>query len=111
MRNKYTLTYEERYLLGYMKGYRIGQITSAREILTRCLTIKGKEQGFMPTKRIIQKINRETDLDFLHEILFNIMKDKLSVKELEICCDRIFLIPDEEKNTKTLWIKDEDHTS
>ena len=111
MRNKPTLSYEDRYTLGYMEGYRIGSITVTREILIRSLIIKGKEQSFKPTKKIIQKINREIDIDFLHQIMFTIVNDKLPVKELEIYYDMIFLVPDEEKNTKRLWIKHEDHSS
>ena len=59
--NKHKLTYEERYLLGYMEGYRIGSI--------------------------------------------KVTKDKISVRELEMCYDMVFLVLNEERNTKSLWIK------
>ena len=39
MKNRYTLSYEENYLLGYMKGRRIGAIGVSRETLIRCLQI------------------------------------------------------------------------
>ena len=102
--NKHKLTYEERYLLGYMEGYRIGLIKVTREILIRCLNIKAREQGFTSLKGIIQKINREVDTGFLQEILFNVMNDNMSIRKLEMYYDRIFLVPNEEKNTKYLWI-------
>jgi len=92
-----TLSYEERYLLGYMEGYRIGKITAIREVLINCLHIKAKEQGIVPEKRLIQKINRETDLEYLLRIVLDLGKDKLSVKELEMHYDRYFIVPDEEK--------------
>ena len=98
------LTYEERYNLGYMEGYRIGSIQVAREILIRGLTIKAKEQGFASFKGIIKKINREVDTGLLQEILLNIMNEKISIRELEKCFDMIFLVPNDEKNTKSLWI-------
>jgi hypothetical protein len=92
-----TLSYEERYLLGYMEGYRIGRITYLRKVLINCFHIKAKEQGIVPEKKLIQKINRETDLEFLLHILFDLSNNKLSVKELEMYYDMYFFVPDEEK--------------
>ena len=96
-------SYEENYLLGYMEGCRIGAIEVTREILIRCLHIKGKEQGIVPAKSIIQKINREIDHQFLLELILNVGNDKLPVRELEIYYDMYFLMPDKEKNMKSLW--------
>ncbi|MCL2008319.1 MAG: hypothetical protein FWG77_09565 [Treponema sp.] len=98
------LTYEEKYLLGYMKGYRIGSIEVVREILIHCLNMKAKEQDTVTSKKIIQKINREIDIVFLEEIILNLMKDNISARKLEMYYDRIFLVFDEEKNKKILWI-------
>ena len=103
--DRHKLTYEENYLLGYMEGYRIGSIKVTREILIRCLKIKAREQGFASLKDIIQKINRDVDTAFLQEILFYVMKDKISVRELEMCYDMVFLVLNEERNIKSLWIK------
>ena len=103
MKNKFSLSYEENYLLGYMEGHRIGAIDVSREILIRSLHIKGKEQGIVPTKSLIQKINRETDTQFLLELILNVGNGKLPVRELEIYYDMYFLIPDKEKNAKSLW--------
>ena len=103
MRNKDTLSYEENYLLGYMKGYRIGAIEVSREMLIRCLQIKGKEQSIVPSKSLMQKINREIDDQFLLELIFNVANGKLPVRELEIYYDMYFLKLDEEKNKKSLW--------
>ena len=102
-KNKYMLSYEENYLLGYMEGCRIGAINVSREILIRSLYIKGKEQGIVPVKNLVQKINRETDTQFLLELILNVGNGKLPVRELEIYYDRYFLIPDEENNVKSLW--------
>jgi len=85
-----SLSYEERYMLGYMEGRRIGQITALREALISYIRIKAKEQGIVPDKQLIQKINRETDWRFLLHILFD-LRDKFSVKELEMCYDRYFI--------------------
>ena len=68
MRNRLKLTYEERYLLGYMEGYRIGLIQATRKMLIRCLSLKAKEQGFSSFRGILKKINREVDTGFLHDI-------------------------------------------
>jgi len=100
--NRHSLSYKEGYLLGYMEGYRIGRIRTIREILLHCLHTKGKEQGIVPDKKLIQKINRETDLEFLLYIILDLAKDKLPVKELEMYYDMYFLVPDEEKNEKIL---------
>jgi len=105
------LSYEERYLLGYMQGLRIGEITASRKILINCLNIKAKEQGIVPEKILIQKINRETDLDFLLLILLDLSKDKISVKELEMYYDMYFLVFDEEKKEKKLWRYRENYTA
>jgi len=101
-KNKHTLSYEENYLLGYMEGQRIGAIKTSREILIRCLYLKGKEQGIVPAKSLLLKIDRETDHQFLNELIMNVLNGKLPVRELEIYYDRYFLIPDKEKNVKIL---------
>ena len=103
MKYKHSLTYEENYLLGYMEGCRIGAIEVSRETLIRCLNIMGKEQGILPSKSLIQKINRETDKEFLFELMVNLLNGNILVKELEISYDMYFLIPDKEKNEKSLW--------
>jgi len=100
--NRHTLSYEEGYLLGYMKGCRIGQIETLRKVLLHYLHTKGKEQSIVPDKKLIQKINRETDIEFLLYIIYDLKDDKSSVKELEMYYDMYFLVPDEEKNKKIL---------
>ena len=103
MINRRNLSYEERYILGYMEGFRIGKIEASREILIRCLCRKAKEQNLTPSKKLITKINREIDTIFLDEILYNVIEDKLSVRELEFYYDSFFLIPNEEGKMKSLW--------
>jgi len=111
MDNISELSYEERYLLGYMEGRRIGQITTLREALIECLNLKAKEQGIVPEKGLIQKINREADLEFLLHIVYELYHDKLSVKELEMYYDMYFLVFDEEKKEKKLWRYNENYTA
>ena len=61
----------------------------------------GKEQGYIPCKSIIKKINSEIDLDFLGGLILSVIKEKLQVKELENCYDMLFLLPNKDKNNKS----------
>jgi len=97
------LSYEERYRFGYLQGYRIGRIKSTRKILIKCLNKWGKKQGCFPCKKVIQKINREIDLDFLGGLILSIVHEKLLVKELGNCYDMLFLLPNKDKNKKSFW--------
>jgi len=90
------LSFDERYLLGYMKGMRIGRLNASRGCLIRCLHMKSEGKNALPSKMLIKKINREIDIDFLTELMFHILKETLSLEELEICYDRIFMVPDGE---------------
>ena len=81
---------------------RIGRIQAAREILIRCLHIKGKEQKYIIDRGLIQKINREIDDDFFNTFIFFIFTNKISVKEFETYYDMFFLIPSEDKTSKCL---------
>ena len=95
------LSNEERYQLGYMQGYRIGRIEARREVLIECLYEMGKKQNYIPCKKIIKKINREIDFDFLAGLIFSLANEKLLVKDLENCYNKLFLIPNE--NKKSFW--------
>jgi len=95
------LTYEERYQLGYLQGYRIGRIGETRRILINCLNGKCKEQNFLLGKKIIQKINRETDLDFLGGIILSIINDLIPITEIENCYDMLFLLPNKNDHKKS----------
>ena len=95
------LSREERYQLGYMQGSRIGRIEARREILIECLYKMGKEQNIIPCKKLIRKINHETDFDFLAGLIFSVIKGKLLVKELENCYDKLFLLPNKNENKKS----------
>ena len=90
-------------MLGFMEGYRIGSIESVRNILIRTLNSKGKKQDTVVSKKILRNISREIDGDFLEEIMYSILADKLSVKELDMYYDMFFLIYDENENKKILW--------
>ncbi|MCL2806019.1 MAG: hypothetical protein FWD26_08785 [Treponema sp.] len=94
------LSHEERHQLGYLQGSRIGRIEARREILIEYLYKMGREQNFIPSKKLIQKINRETDLEFLGGLLFSVFDEKLFVKELENCYDKLFLLPKKNENKK-----------
>jgi len=93
------LSFNEQYLLNYMKGMRIGRLQVSRECLIRGLYLRGKDKNTVPSKILIKKINRETDHDFLDGLLFYIIKETketLSLEELELYYDRIFMLPGEE---------------
>jgi len=95
------ISHEERYHLGYLQGYRIGRIEARREILIESLYKMGKEQNNIPCKKLIRKINHETDFDFLAGLIFSVIKGKLLVKELENCYDKLFLLPKKNDNKKS----------
>ena len=94
MKSKRKLTQEERYVLGYMGGYRIGRIQAKREMLIRSLHIKGKEQGCTPSKATICKINREIDMPWMDKVFYAILADQLSLEAFELYYDRLFLATD-----------------
>jgi len=100
---QFNLSYEERYQLGYLRGYRIGRIETTREILIKCLHRKCKEQNVVLDKKLVQKINREIDIEFLGSILLCIGNDIITVKELEKCYDMLFLLPSKDEQKKRLW--------
>jgi hypothetical protein len=59
--NYYNNTYSDlKYDRGFIHGYRIGRINATREILIRILRDHGEV-----SKKIIRKINNETDLGFM----------------------------------------------
>ena len=96
MKTRCTLSNEEKYLLGYMRGFRLGQIEVSREILIRYLYIDAKKHNYIPSKVMIKKINRETDIEFLENIILYIFNNKLSAEELDSDYDIFFLVPDKE---------------
>ena len=91
---KRNLTYEESYDIGYMEGFRIGQIGTLRKSLIKCLQKKSKNHDFLLSKSLIQKINRETDIPFLSKLLFLAMEDE-SIESFEESYDRLLLTVDE----------------
>jgi hypothetical protein len=100
------LTWEERYALNYMKGFRIGSIVEARKILVRILHMKGKEQGHAPCRETLHKINREIDIPWLDEVIITVCDDRLSVEDFELYYDRLFLVADKSKSS--IWQGDFD---
>jgi len=72
------LTYQDKYDLGYAKGYRIGSIESSRKIAIRCLKTAGK-----PSKRLIHKINHEVDRRILRNVIFSVLRQSVTVEMLE----------------------------
>ena len=89
------MTYNERYALGYMKGFRKGKITGIRECLISSLRKIGAEQSHTSSTTLIQRINRETDDRVLLKALLFLIEDKLTVEELETCYDLVFLSKEE----------------
>ena len=106
LKNKRDLTYDERYWLGYLEGYRIGKISVNREILIRCLHIEGKKENLKPSKALIQKINREIDIAFLTKVLLTVSGGKMSLKELEIYYDMFFCAPDKSKTVNIVTMNE-----
>lgn len=91
MKSNRNLTQEERYTLGYMKGFRIGSILQMREILIIILHNKSKGQGYTPCRATIHKINREIDVLWLGKVINALYNDQLSVETFELQYDRLFL--------------------
>jgi hypothetical protein len=85
------LTYEERYNLGHAEGFRIGMIEVSREFLLRCVKKRGMEQKTAASKLLIQKINRETDYRFLEKMLKLTICGDITIADLEIYYDMVFL--------------------
>jgi hypothetical protein len=92
---KHHLTFEEQYDLGYAEGRRIGSIQSVREILLNCIKKCGEEQGTQSSKSLIMKIKRETDVRFLYKVMFATIEKKITISELEMRYDMLFLANDE----------------
>ena len=88
------MTNEQRWALGYMEGYRIGRITSVRETLISCVNMEGKGNN-APSRKLIQKINRETDRRVLLKMVLLLLSRELSVEELEAYFDMVFLTKEE----------------
>ena len=86
-----------------MRGYRLGQIEISREILIRCLRIKGKEQNTVLSKELVKKINREIDIDFLHNFILTLSNNQITVKEFDVYYDMYFLMPEKNAKSKYLW--------
>ena len=97
MKSKRILTYEEKYTLDFLSGYRTGKIEADREILIRVLHLKGKEQGRIPCKATICKINREIDITWMSEVIMALCKDQLSLETFEMYYDRLFLVTNASK--------------
>jgi hypothetical protein len=62
---------EESYYRGFMEGYRIGRIRATREIIIRVLKFECNND-----RALKRKINFETDIGFLHKVLFCIIGHK-----------------------------------
>ena len=100
MKDKRDLTNEEQYWYNHSKGYRQGQIGATREILINALNRKGDEQNSKPSKALIRKINRETDLGYLSKIMYDLIGDRITLAEVENRYDMIFRSDDEIQNEK-----------
>ena len=102
MKGNRKLTQEEQYVLGYMEGYRIGQIRAMRKMFIRSLRIKGEEQGRTPGKTTICKINREIDMPWMEKAMIAVLTDQLSLEAFELYYDRLFLATDDSENQTKL---------
>jgi hypothetical protein len=74
----------EKYEQEFIKGYRIGRIRATREILINILRRMGK-----PSKKIINKINLESDLIFLHLILEYTLNQNINLNDIELVYDKL----------------------
>jgi len=73
------------YEIGYAKGYRIGRISSSRQIAIRCIKMElGK-----PGKRLLHKINHEVDCRILHKIISLVLNQSITLGVLEETYDNI----------------------
>lgn len=95
-KNNYMLNYTDQQKLGYMDGYRIGQITVIRRALSRTLIRQGKERGkkYKPSKALLKKISREIDEVLMLQIILLMHNENVPVDFLEDNYDRLFMIPD-----------------
>jgi hypothetical protein len=91
------LTYQEKYERGCMEGYRIGTISSSRKILIRVIKNKSESSGKPKSawSELFKKINYECDCAFLTKMIFDLMKDKISIDDLEMVYDTIFRTEEE----------------
>jgi len=102
VKSKRSLTQEERYILDYIGGARIALIDSLRNMLIKILHYKGKEQGRIPSKTTIQKINREIDAPWLGKVINAVYNDRLSLEVFELHYDKLFLNKDDSGNPEGL---------
>jgi hypothetical protein len=91
------VTYEEKYEQGFMNGYRIGRISVIRKVLIRVIKMEAESSGKPKSvwKKLFKKINFECDCAFLDKILMYLLKEKISIDELEVMYDTIFRTEEE----------------
>jgi hypothetical protein len=89
------LSFAEQYDLECAKGYRLGTIMSSRKIALNCHRICGKEQGTLASKALVSKVKRETDQRLLEKFIMATAGERLTIAELEIVYDMIFLTKEE----------------
>jgi len=93
--SKQGLSIEEQYALDYSKGFRLGQIESSRKILLNVIKFQSKKQGVKPSKALVQKVKRETDLSMLGKLIIIVACNEISVAELETYYDKCFQTKEE----------------
>jgi len=99
MKNREYLSVKEQHTFSYMSAKRLGRLESSREIFLRVLNRKGREQGVTVSKETTQKINREIEDPLLNTLIFNLLDDKLTVEYIDKNYDRLFLMPNDKKDS------------
>jgi len=84
MSDKYEQAIQDRYEASYAKGCRLGRIEMSRLCIVHSVKKLGK-----PSKRLIQKINREVDSRILLHIMNLLWNHSVSVEMLEDIYDTL----------------------
>jgi len=103
MGKKRALSYQERFQLGYLRGFRIGSVRASRRALVYCLRELAAKDGAVIEKGLLNRIEREIDVEFLDELFGSVLGGRTPVGEVEANYDRLFLVPSGEGGRKTLW--------
>jgi len=93
MKNKRPLTLNEKHTLLKMEGKRTGSITAVKRICFNIIRRKAKEQNFSLSKLTLQKIKRETEVEFLYTLIFKMIDNKITAEYIETNYDKLFLLP------------------
>ena len=107
MKNKIELSKKEKHELNYLAGNRIASIVHMRRFLMKIIKIKADEQGYIISKEIIQKINREIEMPFIGTLCNYIFTGKLTIKYVDENYDRLFFMPNDTRKSADERVFDE----